>query len=236
MNRSLLKCVPALFVFFGGCGGCNQTSNQVTKNNSGTIANVIKDSKNGEFKQMVHDLEDKDRVIWQKPEVVIQLLGDISNKTVADLGAGTGYFAFKLLPKARKIIALDIDTRFIGFMDSIKSELQPDVRNRFEARLVETDNPKLAKGEVDAVVVVNTYMYIENRVAYLRTLRQGISHGGKVLIIDYKDKNLPVGPPSSSKVSLATVEKELKEAGFDKIVSDDTRLEYQYIVTAINMN
>jgi SAM-dependent methyltransferase len=220
-----------------GTNACKNTDTQGVKNtNSNLINDVLKENKGGEFKQMVNDFEDKGRVIWQKPEMVIQLLGEVSNKTVADLGAGTGYFAFKLLPKAKKIIALDIDPRFIGFMDSIKSELQPEMRNRFEARLVLTDNPKLKKDEVDNVVIVNTYMYLENRVAYLKILKQGIAHGGKVLIIDYKDKNLPVGPPSSSKVSLSTVEKELKEAGFEKIVSDDNRLEYQYIVTAIKMN
>jgi hypothetical protein len=77
-------------------------------------------------------------------------------------------------------------------------------------------------------------MYISNRVAYMQRLRQGMSKGGLVLIVDYKEKTIPVGPPVSSKVPLALVEKELKQAGFKVTVSDDTSLDYQYIVTAVN--
>ena len=180
------------------------------------------------------DWESRDRLVWQKPDMVIKRLGDLSLKTVADLGAGTGFFAFRLVPIAKKTIALDIDPRFITFMDSAKKEMNSELRARFEARLVSTNDAKLKKGEVDAVIIVNTYMYISDRVAYMQKLRQGISKGGMVLIVDYKEKNIPVGPPTSSKVALGTVEKELKQAGFKNIQSDDSSLDYQYIITATN--
>jgi SAM-dependent methyltransferase len=186
------------------------------------------------FDDLVADFESKDRLIWQKPEMVIRLLGDISDKTVADLGAGTGFFAFRIVPNAKKVIAIDIDPRFITFMDSAKSELPLEYRDRFETRLVDTDNAKLKSGEVNAVIIVNTYMYISNRVEYMKKLRQGVAKNGKVLIVDYKEKNIPVGPPVSIKVPLSIVEKELKEAGFKNIIADDTSLDYQYIITAEN--
>jgi SAM-dependent methyltransferase len=193
-----------------------------------------KNKKDGDFDDLVADYESRDRLIWQKPDMVIRRLGDLSTKTVADLGAGTGFFAFRVVPKAKKTIALDIDPRFIAFMDSAKTELNADLRARFEARLVDVDNPKLKKGEADAVIIVNTYMYIGNRVGYMQRLRQGVAKGGMVLIVDYKEKNIPVGPPANTKVALSQVEKELKQAGFSTITSDDTSLDYQYIVTAIN--
>jgi SAM-dependent methyltransferase len=186
------------------------------------------------FDDLVADYESKDRLIWQKPEMVIRLLGDLSTKTVGDLGAGTGFFAFRMVPKAKKVVAIDIDQRFITFMDSAKNELPLEYRSRFETRLVEPNNPKLKNGELDAVIIVNTYMYIGNRVDYMKLLRKGMSKGGKVLIVEYKEKNIPVGPPVSIKVALSTVERELKEAGFRGIVADDTSLDYQYIITAIN--
>ena len=158
----------------------------------------------------------------------------ICTQTVVDLGAGTGFFAFRMVNQAKKVIALDIDRRFITFMDSAKTELSPQLRERFETRLVDTDNPKLKAGEANAVIIVNTYMYIQNRVDYMKLLRAGIAKGGIVLIVDYKEKNIPVGPPVSIKVPLSLVEKELKQAGFKQIVSDDTSLDYQYIITAVN--
>jgi SAM-dependent methyltransferase len=180
------------------------------------------------------DWESRDRLVWQKPDMIIKRLGDLSQKTVADLGAGTGFFAFRLVSMAKKTIALDIDPRFITFMDSAKKEMNAELRSRFEARLVELDDAKLKKGEVDAVIIVNTYMYIGERVAYMQKMRQGIAKGGMVLIVDYKEKNIPVGPPTSAKVALSAVEKELKQAGFKNIKSDDTSLDYQYIITATN--
>jgi SAM-dependent methyltransferase len=161
-------------------------------------------------------------------------LGDLSTQTVADLGAGTGFFAFRIVQKAKKVVALDIDQRFITLMDSSKQELSPELRAKFEARLVDVDDAKLKKGETNAVIIVNTYMYIQNRVEYMQKLRQGIAKGGKVLIVDYKEKNIPVGPPVSIKVPLSLVEKELKQAGFKQINADDTSLDYQYIITAVN--
>ncbi len=192
------------------------------------------DKKNNGFNDLVADFESKDRLIWQKPDMVINRLGDLSTQTVVDLGAGTGFFAFRMVPKAKKVLALDIDKRFITFMDSAKLELSPEWRTRFETRLVDTDNPKLNKGEANAVIIVNTYMYIQNRVDYLKLLRAGIAKGGKVLIVDYKEKNIPVGPPVSIKVPLSIVEKGLKQAGFRQIQADDTSLDYQYIITAVN--
>ena len=183
---------------------------------------------------LLADYESKDRLIWQKPDMIITRLGDLSQQTVVDLGAGSGFFAFRLVTKAKKVIALDIDQRFITYMDSAKMEIPIELRARFESRLVDTDNPKLKAGEANAVIIVNTYMYIENRANYLCLLKAGIAKGGKILIVDYKEKNIPVGPPVSIKVPLSTVEKELKQAGFKQIISDDTSLDYQYIVTAIH--
>jgi SAM-dependent methyltransferase len=203
-----------------------------SKNSAATNAQATQNT--NDFKPLVADYEDKSRYIWQQPDMVIKLLGDISQKTVADLGAGEGYFTFRILPKAKKVIAIDISPRYTNYIDSLKTELPEATRPKLETRLVTPDNPSLKTNEVDAVVVVNTYMYIENRVAYLKKLRSGMTKGALVLIVDYKERNLPVGPPSNIKVALSAVEKELKEAGFGTIVSDDTSLDYQYIITAKN--
>jgi SAM-dependent methyltransferase len=186
----------------------------------------------GNFESLVADFEDKDRGIWQKPELVISFLGDLKDKTVADIGAGTGYFTFRLVPKAKRVIAIDIDPRFINFLDSVKVRLPEVYRDRFESRLAKFDDPLLKPGEADKVVIVNTYAYIENRAQYLKVLYQGIALGGQLLIIDFKKNNLPVGPPDEYKVSLAQVEHELTTAGFKISKVDKDVLDYQYIILA----
>lgn len=47
--------------------------------------------------------------MWQKPDLVLNTLGNLENKVVADIGAGTGYFSFRLAMRAKKVIAIDID-------------------------------------------------------------------------------------------------------------------------------
>lgn len=187
----------------------------------------------GNFESLVADYESKDRGIWQKPDLVISLLGDLHDKTVADIGAGSGYFSFRLVPKAAKVIGIDIDRRFISFMDSVRVRLPEQYRTHFESRLAKPDNPMLEPDEADAVIIVNTYAYIENRHQYLSHLSKGMSTGGKLLIIDFKKNNLPVGPPQEFKLSLAQVEKELLTAGYKIDKLDTETLDYQYIVIAI---
>ena len=186
----------------------------------------------GNFESLIADYENKDRGIWQKPNMVISLLGDLEDKTVADIGAGTGYFTFRIVPKAKKVIGIDIDERFITFLDSIKVHLPDVYQSRFEARLALPNDPYLQPGEADDVIIVNTYGYIEQRVAYLQTLKKGISPGGRVLIIDFKKNSPPVGPADEYKVSLNQVEKELLTAGYKIEKIDKEALDYQYIVIA----
>lgn len=186
----------------------------------------------GSFEHLVSDFESKDRVIWQKPDMVISLLGDLKRKTVADIGAGTGYFSFRLVSKAQKVIAIDIDERFINFMDSIRVRLPEPYQDQFETRLARVDDPMLQPEEADAVVMVNTYCFIEQRNAYLKTLWKGIASKGKLLIIDFKKTPLPVGPSDNIKVSARQVESELIKAGFSIKQIDNESLDYQYIVLA----
>ena len=172
-------------------------------------------------------------MVWQKPEVVIDLLGNLEGKTVADIGAGTGFFALRMAPAAKKVIAIDIDPRFTSYLDSLKSfELPEEIQDRLETRLALPDDPKLAPGEADVVIIVNTFMYIKDQVAYLENLKRGISEGGMLLIIDFKKKRTPLGPPSQIRVPLFEVEEKLIRAGYRDVATNDTALDYQYIVTA----
>ncbi len=192
----------------------------------------VPNSSAGSFEGLVADYESKDRVIWQKPGMVISMLGDLEGKTVADIGAGTGYFTFRMVPRAQKVIGIDIDPRFITFMDSVKVRLPEQYRERFESRLAKPDDPMLKPEEADAVVIVNTYGYIENRVQYLKTMSKGMRPGAELLVIDFKKNSLPIGPPDEFKVALSQVEKELRAGGFELVKIDNDALDYQYIVLA----
>ena len=176
-----------------------------------------------------------ERGIWQKPEIVISMLGDISDKTVADIGAGTGFFAKRLVQYAEKIIAIDADPSLIRYLDSIQVlEIPKDLQNRFETRLCPVTDSNLEDDEADIIMIVNTYIYLPNRVDYLRRLKAKLKENGKLLIINFKKKKLPpiIKAPQKDRVPLYQLENELIEAGYRLEVIDDTSLDYQYIVLA----
>ena len=165
------------------------------------------------------------------PKLVIERLGNLENKVVADLGAGSGYFAFKLSQLAKKVIALDIDPRALDYIEE-QMEIVGDWSKNIETRLTPADVPNLVDNEVDVVLIVNTFAFIPDRADYLPRVLKGMRSGGKVAIVDFKTGSIPVGPSDNLKLAPNQVSKELRQAGFRKINRDETSLQYQYIITA----
>lgn len=179
------------------------------------------------------DYINENRVIWQKPDLVINLMGDLENKTVADIGAGSGFFSTRLARRAKKVIAIDIDPETITDLDSIRiMELPESLQGRLEPRLTQPNEANLKPGEADVVLIVNTIIYIPNRVDYLENLIKGVTKGGQVIIIDFKKKRTPVGPPNQIRIPGFQIEEELYRAGYTNIKVNDTALDFQYIVIA----
>lgn len=207
----------------------NETTTEVNSNTSRSRPA----SDNQTANDMKEDYINTNRVIWQKPNVVIDFMGDIQDKVVADIGAGTGYFAFRIARKAKKVIAIDIDQKFIQYLDSAKvMELPEADQPRLEARFAKPDDPNLNAEEADIIIMVNTFMYIpENiRISYLKKLLNALPKGGKILILDFKRKKTPLGPPQTDRVPLYIAELNLEEAGFSQIETNDKALDYQYLI------
>ncbi|MBK8703973.1 MAG: class I SAM-dependent methyltransferase [Saprospiraceae bacterium] len=232
MKTQLSFCAFALsLLLLGACRNDNTPANPqngTTNTPPDTTQEPQTDSEG-----VTEDYENTNRVIWQKPDLVLNLLGNLKGKTVADIGAGTGFFALRMAQKADKVIAIDVDPRFTSYLDSVKVlELPEHLQSRLETRLAAANDPKLGNEEVDVIVIVNTFMYLPRQVEYLRTLKKGLKPGGKLLIIDFKKKRTPVGPPLEIRTDLHTAEEALYKAGFRNIVANDTTLDYQYILTA----
>lgn len=179
------------------------------------------------------DYVNENRVIWQKPDLVLDLMGDLDNKTVADIGAGSGFFSTRLARKAKKVIAIDIDPQTIAELDSIRQmELPESLQDHLEPRLTSPNTANLKPGEANVVLIVNTIIYIPDRIGYLRKLMEGLASGGQVIIIDFKKKRTPVGPPNQIRIPGFQIEEELYQAGYTNIKVNDTALDFQYIVLA----
>lgn len=180
------------------------------------------------FEDLVNRFDSPERDAYQQPEKVLTYIGDVKGKKILDIGAGTGYFAFKLAAKGAEVIAGDVDDRFQNY---IKEKIEKENAPKVALRKLPYDSPALAEGEVDKVLIVNTYHHIEDRINYFSQVLKGLSTGGELIVIDFKKQDGP-GPPVKMKMAPDFITKELKAAGFKEFVLEDSLLEHQYIIRA----
>jgi len=185
------------------------------------------------FDLQVRKYEDPKRQAWQDPKFVIEALGDLTNLVIADIGAGTGYFTFQLAVHANKVIAIDIEQRFLNYIEDRKSEMyNRKLAEKIETRLTSPDSPSLNIKEVDLVLMVNTVGYINDRALYMKTLLEGMNDNSRIVIVDYNEGEMPVGPANENKVSVNKISEVLENAGFVVDLIDSKSLQYQYLIKA----
>jgi len=172
--------------------------------------------------------DDPKRDAWQKPAHVIGLLGIKAGMTVADIGAGTGYFTSHLsrtVGKAGVVVAVDVEAEMVRYLiDRAKRDKLVNVTGK----VVQPSEPGLDANSVDRVIIVNTWHHIADRVAYTRKLAAALKPGGLIAVIDYT-KKAPHGPPAKHRLTPAQVMKELTAGGL-KAEQLSNGLPHQYIV------
>ena len=152
-------------------------------------------------------LDDPERDSWQKPHEVVMALGLKPGEVVADIGAGTGYFAKRFTRHGARVLAVDISEKLL--------EMAKRNDPKLETILAAEDDPRLPAGTVQTIFICDTLHHIEHRPAYYAKLAAGLAPGGRIVVIDFhKKRDLPVGPPESARLSREQVVGELKKAGF----------------------
>lgn len=170
--------------------------------------------------------DDPARDAWQKPHEVIQALKLAPDAVVADIGAGTGYFAVRLAhmtPQGR-VYAVDTEPDMVKYLG--ERAQKSGVKNLVPVLGAPAD-PKLP-GKVDLVLMVDVYHHIDQRVAYFRNLAGSLKPGGAVAIVDFT-KESPVGPPPGARIAASEVKAEMKAAGY-ALATEHAFLPNQYFL------
>jgi arsenite methyltransferase len=167
-------------------------------------------------------LDDPSRDAWQKPHEVVMALGLKSTDTVADIGAGTGYFARRFTHHAGKVYAVDIDPKLLAIAGK-------DAPPNLETILAAPDDPRLPAAGVDVIFFSDVLHHIENRPAYYSKVAKALKPGGRIVVVDFYKRELPVGPPPEMKIAEDELIAELRAAGFRLYKKMDT-LPYQYFL------
>jgi cyclopropane fatty-acyl-phospholipid synthase-like methyltransferase len=175
-------------------------------------------------------LDRPDRAEREQPERVLDLLRVGPGMTVADVGAGTGYFTVRLaraVPQG-KVIATDIEPDMVRYLrERAAREQLPNVT----AVECGATDPKLPSGEVDRILVVDVWHHLPDRVAYAKGLAASLKPGGKLAIVDFT-MAATHGPPKHHRLLPDAIEGDLRAAGLEASVSPTT-LPDQYIVVGI---
>ncbi|MGB0432674.1 MAG: class I SAM-dependent methyltransferase, partial [Bacteroidia bacterium] len=139
------------------------------------------------------------------------------------------YFSFKMAPLCKKVIAIDIDDNFINYLHGQKAINKTE---NVEIRKSEPDEPNLNDLECNKILIVNTVHHFEKVAKYLNKCRKALKFGGSLYIVDFKEGDLPVGPPNKIKLPLNDLKRELGLAGFHDLEVNTELLPHQYIIKA----
>jgi ubiquinone/menaquinone biosynthesis C-methylase UbiE len=182
----------------------------------------------GDAAAYIKALEDPARDAYQKPQQVMQALAIREGEVIADIGAGSGYFAVRLAHHAGstgRVYAVDVNPEMIRHLQARVRDLKlPNLR----PVLARPDDPMLPE-PVDRFVIVNVWHHIENQPAYLQLLGKGLKPGGQIVMIDYHKRELPVGPPLEMKIAREDLLRQMESHGF-RLAKEHTFLPHQYFL------
>ncbi len=173
-------------------------------------------------------LDQKDRATWQKPEAVIAALKLKPDSVVADVGAGSGYFALRIAAKypKGKVIAIDIEPKMLTHIQARAKALK---LTNLTTALSKGGDP-MVTDKADLVLIADVLHHVPGAPAWLARMFKSMKKGARLAIIEFKEGNLPKGPPAHIKIPKAKLLKLLTGAGFTAPVVDDKTLPYQLLV------
>jgi arsenite methyltransferase len=174
-------------------------------------------------------LEDPKRDAYQKPQEIVMALELKEGEMVADIGAGSGYFSFRLanhVGERGRVYAVDVSPDMILHLNR---RIRDTRTKNVISVLAPPDDPLLGEASLDRIFICDTWHHIQKQTEYLALLKKMLKPGGQIVMIDFQKRQLPVGPPLETKIAREDLIQQMKSAGF-QLVKEHTFLPYQYFL------
>lgn len=180
-------------------------------------------------------MESKDRDAWQRPDALLDAIGVGKGQRVVEIGPGPGYFTRRI---GRRVLpggwvyAVDIEPRML---QALQTRLVTDGLRDVTTILGTPEDPMLPDGVADLILIVDTYHHIgaqpADRPRYLARLARALRPGGRIVIVDFHKRPLPMGPPPEMKLTPEEVSADAAKAGLRPLPSPPPELlPHQYVL------
>ena len=177
-------------------------------------------------------LDRRERLDEEDPDLAMRLIKIERGSTVADLGAGSGYFTVRLakaVGMAGKVYAVDIQQ---GMLDLLQRAVTKERLTNVIPVLGAVDDPRLPAASLDLVLMVDVYHELSSPQTTLAHLKNALKPGGRLVLLEYRaeDPNVPILP--EHKMTKAMVKLEVEHEGFrQQRVYDDLPRQHLIVFT-----
>jgi ubiquinone/menaquinone biosynthesis C-methylase UbiE len=157
-------------------------------------------------------LERAERIAEERPDDVVKNFKLKPTDVVADIGAGTGYFTFRISPLVNegKVYAVDIQPEMLALMEQRKKAMKAD--NVITVQGTEQDT-KLPAASVDLAFMVDAYHEFSYPREMMQSIVKSLKPGGRVVLIEYRGEDPTIQIKRVHKMTVAQVRKELEAVG-----------------------
>ncbi|MEO0011649.1 MAG: hypothetical protein RLZZ535_38 [Cyanobacteriota bacterium] len=162
--------------------------------------------------QAIMWLERESRAESEKPDLTVQNLNLKPDDVVADIGAGSGYFSFRMAQQVPegKVYAVDIQPEMLEAIALLKKDQQ--ITN-VETVLGQENNPNLPSESIDLALMVDAYHEFAYPREMMEAIVQALKPGGRVVLLEYRKENPMIMIKSLHKMTQKQVKKELQAVG-----------------------
>lgn len=166
-------------------------------------------------------LENPQRATLFAPAEILRRCGNLSGKIILDVGVGSGFFLHHLVEAAGpqgKVYGLDISPEMLDHVRFEKLSKLP--YPTVELLPVEESRIPLSDRTADLAWLCFLFHELEQPTAYLQELKRVLVPGGRICIIDWNDRERPMGPPPTEVIPRSGIEQHARQAGLKIIVSE----------------